>query len=287
MRRLRMVVLASLTGLVGCGPMAEKAGAPVPPASPTMARGGADAAVGSGPGSPTPAPGKALPQTAQLSRKLVYEATISVQVADLARAVESLRTAAQQMGGYVSSLSQGETGGASSAHVTMRVPVEQYEAAMAAVAALGRVESQRQQAKDVTDEWVDLDARQRNLLREEERLLDLMQRAGKVADLLTVEKELARVREQIEQVTGKLRLLNSQVALSTIEVELREPQPTSVVPHTGWSVLNACRGAFRTFITLGQTVITWAIYLVVLLPYLMLLLLVLWALRRLRRWWRG
>ncbi len=287
MRRLVMVVLGSLVGLTGCGPMAEQAQVPPPPASPTMARTESDAVGGAAPGAPTGGSVKALPQTSQLSRKLVYEATISVQVADLARAVEKLRTTAQQMGGYVSNLSQGEHGGASSAHVTMRVPVEQYESALAAVAALGRVQSQRQQAKDVTDEWVDLDARQRNLQREEERLLDLLQRAGKVADLLTVEKELARVREQIEQVTGKLRLLNSQVALSTIEVELSEPQPTSVVPRTGWSVLNACRGAFRTFITLGQTVVTWAIYLVVLLPYLLLLMAVLWALRRLRRWWRG
>ena len=81
--------------------------------------------------------------------------------------------------------------------------------------------------QDVTEEYVDVDARRRNLVRQEERLLTILDQAKTVEDILKVEGQLERVRGEIEALTGRLRYLDDQVELSTVDVELRE-RPRSV-----------------------------------------------------------
>jgi hypothetical protein len=88
--------------------------------------------------------------------------------------------------------------------------------------ALGDVQEKSLTGQDVTDEYVDTDARHRNLIRQEERLLTILDRAETVEDILKVEGQLERVRGEIEALTGRLRYLDNQVELSTINVELRE-----------------------------------------------------------------
>jgi hypothetical protein len=104
-------------------------------------------------------------------------------------------------------------------------------------------------AEDVSEEFVDLTARAANGRRLEERLVDLLRtRTGKLQDVLTVERELARVREEIERIDGRMRFLKSSAQLSTLSVNLFEPPPlvSSVPGHS--PIGEAFKTAWRNFI---------------------------------------
>jgi hypothetical protein len=105
-------------------------------------------------------------------------------------------------------------------------------------------------AEDVGEEFVDLTARAANGRRLEERLLDLLgSRTGRLQDVLAVERELARVREEIERLDGRLRYLRTRAAMSTLSVTVHEPPP--LVSHPGRSpIVDAFRQAWRNFVGL-------------------------------------
>ena len=155
-------------------------------------------------------------------------------------------------------------GGMQHATVTLRVPAERFGAFMAQAAKLGRVMSQKVEAKDVGEEWVDLEARLRTKRQEEERLLELLRRVGAVNDLLEVEKELSRVRGEIEQAQGRLRYLGNQVALSTVHVELSAP--AGVAPVPSWRASSVAKSAAQDLLAIGQGLGSVLIYMAVMVP---------------------
>jgi uncharacterized protein DUF4349 len=103
-------------------------------------------------------------------------------------------------------------------------------------------------AEDVSEEFVDLTARVANGHRLEDRLVELLRtRTGKLQDVLSVERELARVREEIERMEGRMRFLKTSAQLSTLSVNLFEPPPI-VASHPGRSVIGeAFKTAWRNF----------------------------------------
>jgi uncharacterized membrane-anchored protein len=127
----------------------------------------------------------------------------------------------------------------------LRVPAPRFAEALAALEELGRVRERRVSGQDVSEEFVDLQARVRNLERHEQQLLTFMDRATKVSDLLAIEQELARVRGEIEGLTGRLRVLGNQVELATIEVALRQkPEKISTGFWDIGATVDRIRGAF-------------------------------------------
>src|SRR5437867_1108146 len=108
-----------------------------------------------------------------------------------------------------------------------RVPAPRFADVLAQVEELGHVQQRRISGQDVTEEYVDLQARIRNLERYEQRLLAFADRAAKVSDLLAIEQELARVRGEIEMLTGRARYLDRQVDLASIQVSAHEQAKAS------------------------------------------------------------
>src|SRR5207253_8976349 len=109
----------------------------------------------------------------------------------------------------------------------IKSPGAKYDQAVGSLSSIGKVETVNSQAEDVGEEFVDVTARVTNARRLEERLITLLStRTGKLDDVLHVERELARVREEIERYEGRLRFLRSRVSLSTLTVTLHEPYPT-------------------------------------------------------------
>jgi hypothetical protein len=109
----------------------------------------------------------------------------------------------------------------SSATLILRVSSASFDRVVRGVSGLGEVLAESISAQDITEAYYDLQARLKNARRLEARFLELLEKqTGKVSDLLEVERELARVREQIEQFEGKLRLFDHQVELSTLTVQL-------------------------------------------------------------------
>lgn len=176
----------------------------------------------------------------------------AVEVDSLEPAVAALRLAAQRVGGYVANatVSAGREQHRT-AMLEVKVPAARFDDLVAGLRPLGRVESVNVTAEDVGEEFVDVTARITNASRLEERLIDLLAtRTGKLQDVLNVERELARVREEIERHEGRLRFLKTRAALSTLSVSIHEPLPITGNPSAGDVVAEAFRRAWRNLLGL-------------------------------------
>lgn len=149
--------------------------------------------------------------TAVDARKVIYTGTFAMLVADVTRAVEATRKMAEQMGGYMERM----TG----THIVVRVPATRFSEATAALAALGTITEKEIKAQDVTEEHTDLEIRLKSAKALLEKLLALLGKAQTVKEALEVEREIARVRTEIEQLEGKMNRLSNQVAFATLGVE--------------------------------------------------------------------
>ena len=104
-----------------------------------------------------------------------------------------------------------------------RVPVDRYTAFLADVTELGFAESRNEDAQDVTEQFVDIEARLKNKRELEKRIITMLEeRTGKLADVLEIERELSRVREEIEVMEGRLRYLADRTSLATVTIKCRE-----------------------------------------------------------------
>jgi hypothetical protein len=157
---------------------------------------------------------------------------LTVQVADgrMQAALSSVVDVARAHGGFVLSTTVDEQGGRSGT-VVIRVPAEGFEDALADARDVGEVVREQVSGEDVSQEFVDLDARLRNFEAQESVLLDLMAESSSVADTLRVQRELQDVQLEIERLRGRLRYLRDQTDLSTLTLRIREGD--AVVAGTG------------------------------------------------------
>lgn len=181
---------------------------------------------------------------------VIRNGTASLEVDSLELAIVAVRKLAASMGGYVGNTTQ--TTGSNmvrSADVELKIPSERYDAAVGNLAPIGKLESQTSTAEDVGEEFFDVSARQTNAHRLEERLITLLAtRTGKLDDVLAVERELARVREEIERYEGRLRYLKSHVSTSTLMVNLHEKRSV-VSGYNGTNIIaESFRNAWRNFV---------------------------------------
>ena len=118
--------------------------------------------------------------------------------------------------------------------IVLRIPSDRFEAAMASLRDLGSVQRERVAGEDVGQEFVDLEARLRNLRAQEAVLLRLMDEAGSVTDTIRVQKELTDIQLEVERIRGRLRYLEDQTSFGTIAVSMAEagvavPQEPSII----------------------------------------------------------
>ncbi len=160
-----------------------------------------------------------------------------------------LRRLAQRVGGFVADASvQSGRNQLRTATLQLKVPAARFDDLTQGLEPLGKLQFVNVGAEDVSEEFVDLTARVANGHRLEERLVELLRtRTGKLQDVLSVERELARVREEIERMEGRMRFLKTSAQLSTLSVNLYEPAPI-IASHPGRSVIGeAFKTAWRNF----------------------------------------
>ena len=212
---------------------------------------------------------------------LIRTADLRLRVEDVAKAHEEVARIARAAHGYIAQTTYSSENGPAAASVTLRVPGEGMDSAVDRIAALGKLLNKEIGAQEVTEEYVDLSSRKRNLEREEQRLLELLQRAGKMRDLLEVESTLARVRGEIEQIAGRMRYLENRVSLSTIHVQLSGPEPEVSVGGPVWTASDVSRTAVRSLIDTGRGLATIGIWLGVYSPvWIPIALLLIWLVRK-------
>jgi hypothetical protein len=191
------------------------------------------------------------------SRFIVRSGQASIEVDSLEAAMAGLRRLVQQVGGFVADASiQSGRNQLRSATLELKVPAPRFDDLTEGLGPIGRLQFVNVGAQDVSEEFVDLTARVTNGRRLEDRLAELLRtRTGKLQDVLSVERELARVREEIERMEGRLRFLKTRAELSTLSVNLFEPPPI-VASHPGRSVIGeAFKTAWRNFVGLMAGVI--------------------------------
>jgi hypothetical protein len=177
------------------------------------------------------------------------EAFIEVDKVD--PAVLKVRQLTGQVGGYIanSSISGGHDQ-IRQATIELKIPATKYEEAVGSLATIGKVETVNSTAQDVGEEFVDVTARVNNSRRLEERLISLLaNRTGKLDEVLRVERELARVREEIERYEGRLRYLSARVAMSTLTITVHEPAPILGNSPGENPIAAAFRRAWKNFVT--------------------------------------
>jgi hypothetical protein len=175
-----------------------------------------------------------------------------IEVEKIDPAVLKIRQLAAQVNGYITNSSM--SGGRDQirqATVEIKIPSTRYDQAVGSLSSIGKLETVNSTAQDVGEEFVDVTARVTNSRRLEERLLSLLaNRTGKLDEVLRVERELARVREQIERYEGRLRYLSTRAAMSTLTITVHEPAPILGSDPGQNPIGAALRRAWRNFVGL-------------------------------------
>lgn len=158
---------------------------------------------------------------------LVRQGQATVEVARVDDAVTRVRQGAARFSGFVANtaLASGKDD-RRSASLEVRVPTAQFDALLASLGELGKVESVTAQVQDMSEEYVDLGARLTNARRVEARLIEMLAtRTGKLSDVLTVEQELARVRMEAERYDARIKWIERRSALSSLNITIHEKLP--------------------------------------------------------------
>lgn len=213
--------------LAGCAEQgAPEFGAP-PPAGVVVEKASSDQPLAK---NEPAAGGEAIPVdagqiSAEVQRKIIYTAYIDVVVKDLDDAVASVQQMIQEHKGYIAkSEVRGQIGQRRTAEFTLRVPVDNFPVLRDALLRLGAAERNALESKDVTEEYVDVEARLRILKQEEEALNKILRETTNRQELLLTRQRVMEVRSQIEAAQGRLNMLSRLSALATIHLKLREEQ---------------------------------------------------------------
>lgn len=204
----------------------------------------------------------------QTQRYIIRDATVLVEVRDARKAGEALSGTAKRLGGYVGdSTEEVDAIGVRTVTIQVRVPADRFDDLMKTVDAQGAVLSRHVGTQDVTEEYVDVDAKLRNLKRTEARLLGHLDKTGKLADTLAVEREISRVRMEVEQYEGRLRYLKHSVSFSTATVTCREKaKPGPAIPPESYSTGEVASSAARSLVDFARSLWSRVIWIAVWTP---------------------
>jgi anti-sigma factor RsiW len=205
--------------------------APPPPTQPpdeTKEFAEAERTIVTGSKIPTSQEESSLPSEASPSplanRKLIRNATVQIEIVSFDEVVNKITAFASEERGYVATTSsEKQANGKLRGEMVVKVVPENLDRFLQKIRSLGEVKNQTLGTEDVTKAYFDTDARLKNAQVMEQRLIEMLKaKTGKVSDLLQVEKELGRVREEIEKMQGELKYWDAQVQFATVTISLAE-----------------------------------------------------------------
>ncbi len=266
---------AAPTAAAAVGGRAAASSAPAASGGTTGQTAAASTAASSAPRSGTTgqtAPASTAPNPTNVQpRLLIKTGTLGLTVQDVDAAFGRAGAIARQYGGDVLQYTNSKNGDRRVADVTLQVDSGQFEAAMAALRELPDVVERRTdkaEATDVTEEFVDVQAQITNLEATEHQLRDIMAKATRTEDILNIQREITSVRSQIERLKGRANYLDRRAALSTIALHLETPVVAAAPPTppevAGWRfttvVANAWASSLQLLQGIGTVVITLAVF---------------------------
>ena len=179
-------------------------------------------------------------------RMVVHNAYIELDVKNVSDAIAAVRGLTEGVGGFVAGSSSRYEEDEEYASLTLRVPSSAYNQVMDSLRRMAvKVTNEDATARDVTEEYTDLDAQLRNLQATEAQYLALMKRANTIDEILQVQNHLTQVRSQIERFQGRMNLLERTTDMATIVVSLAPATPGSTRTSGGWDPMASIQDAWE------------------------------------------
>lgn len=218
-----------------------------------------------------------VPENPQAGRKLITTMNLSAETEHFDALMGTLENQITALGGYVENSEQwngsvdyyGNRINDRSASLTVRIPAEKLNSFLTIMEENSNITNKSKSVEDVTLAYVDLESHKKALLTEEERLLELMEMAETVEDLITIEDKLANVRYQLESMESQLRTYDNKINYSTVYLNIQEvTRLTPVEEPTTW---NRIRNGFsESLYNLGESIRDLFIGIVINIPYIVL-----------------
>lgn len=177
---------------------------------------------------------------AQSNRKLIRTVDLEIQTKEFDTVLTSVQERVQELGGYVeqSSIDSGSSYYSSYnrySYLTVRIPSDKLDGFLENVKETANVTNISESTEDITLRYVDAESRKIALETEQSRLLELLEKAETVEDIITIESRLSEVRYQLESYTSQLRTFDNQVDYSTVHINIHEvDRETKVEPKGFW-----------------------------------------------------
>lgn len=216
-------------------------------------------------------------QSLSSDRKLIKKVNMTVETRSFDEALSSIQEQVTALGGYIESMDTYNGSRYSSysdslekrySSMTARIPRDRLDAFLDTVSEVCNVVSRSDSVEDVTLTYVDLASRKKALETEQERLLELLEQAGSMEDIITVEQRLSDVRYQLESMESKLRTIDDQVDYSTVYLELKEVRElTPAVKETVWERISG--GFLSSLRGVGSGLTEFAVWFLSNIPYLL------------------
>ncbi len=219
-----------------------------------------------------------------MERKIVRNADMSIVVDDVDTVVTRVTMLVAEQQGFIVHSSRFGAGDEERASMSFRVPSEGLDAVLAQVREwANNVENEQTSARDVTEEFIDTEARLNSLTATEAKYLELLTRAETVEETLNVQRELENVRYRIESAEGRLRFLRQTTSLSLVNLEISTTERAKPLLVAGWNLTDVATSAIRGLISTARAIVNVLIWVVVFIPIWVPLLFGLrWLLRRRR-----
>lgn len=220
--------------------------------------------------------GVQTPEVQNTERKLIRNVSLNVETETFEDLMQTVEKKTESLGGYVESSntyngSHYYGNSTRNANLTLRIPAEHLDEFLSAVAENSNVISRDENVTDVTLQYVDMKSHKEALLTEQERLLELLEQAESVEDIITIESRLSDVRYQIESMESQLRTMDNQVSYSTVYLYIDEV--AKLTPVKEQTTLEKIKTGFaESLYNVGNGIKDFVIGLIIRIPYL-----VIWA----------
>lgn len=213
-----------------------------------------------------------------IQKKVIKTGNIDMRVNSVEDAINEIRMIAQSNGGDEVSSDVSKTTNQRTGYILVKIPVDQYNEIFTTIKNVALlITHESSQAQDVTAQFIDLESRIKNKKEHETQLRTFFDKANDVDELIQIERELARVRTEIEQMDGQLTYLQDQTQFSTIYITLREDQ--NIVTSESWQPLQVVKDSFSTFISRSTNLINSTLrFIIASLPFIILFGLIGWFL---------
>lgn len=220
-------------------------------------------------------------------RLVIKRGNLSLLVKETLKAVEEATKMTGDLGGFILSSRiwySDEKKEQMQGEVVLKVPSDKFSEVLEKLKGLAiKVVSESTTGQDVTEEYVDLESQLKNLEATEEQLREIMKRSGTVTEILQVQRELTRIRDQIERTQGRMKYLQESAAMATITVYIATEEEELPIVEEEWRPMKVVKAALRALVGFWQRITDTGIWFVVFFSPFILLVFLIWLIRKIRK----